>query len=192
MGKYFKSFFELISDEFLAIAISFTNANMIADEPENEPLESPEQPIESEVNLERPKLLIVIGQSEEIIIDFIQEVIQDMIGTDYDLEFIATHSPETIFEISNYRKVDLYFLMLNNLIHTSDQFPGNSNAEQSLSLITALKMDRVTPIIAFSGIASAAARAVSAGADHLLPYPFSIAELTHCTKSALKLDIKVE
>ncbi|HEX2897522.1 MAG TPA: hypothetical protein VHP63_05675 [candidate division Zixibacteria bacterium] len=192
MGNVLRSYIELIYEKFLLLTVAISNGNLLDEKVESIHRQPKDEPPPVNESIERQNLLIVIGNTEEIIIDFIQEVMQDILGRNYDLEFIATHSPETIFEISRYRKVDLYILMLNNLIHTSDQFPGNSNAEQSLSLIKALKLDKVTPIISLSGIQSAAAMAIPAGADHSLMCPFTIAEITQCIESSLKLNNAVD
>jgi len=183
MGTILKSILPQIYDRFLLLIISIINHDWNKARGEVTP--------QITTSPKRPRLLIVLGINEEIIQDFVTEIIQDMLSQEYDLEFISVDWGDFVYEISQHRKVDLYVFLLNNLWYLTDSFSGETNAERSISLIRALKSESETPIIAFSGVANAVSRALPAGANHSLGIPFSVAEIMQCIKSSLRLSNEV-
>jgi len=188
MGNFIKSLIEVLYDKFLLFTVAISNGNLLDDAKEIALSQNIEQSEPVNKIPKRPRLVIVLGINEEIIQDFVIEIIEDMLSEEYDLQFISVDYGEFVYEISQHRNVDLYVFLLNNLWYTSDAFSGETNAEKSISLIRALKSESETPIIAFSGVANAVSRALPAGANHSLGIPFSVAEITDCVKSSLKLN----
>ncbi len=119
---------------------------------------------------------VLIGDSEKILIDFISELLTDVLGE--KLSIISDWKADNIMDLAKKIHVDLFILVLNNIFwHLSDDHPSETRVNKMIELTAELKQLYHKPIIALAGWPSEEKfkiDVINAGADYFFGLPFKI------------------
>jgi len=137
---------------------------------------------------QKQKILIVIGEMDELMVEILQDLLFDDLGTSENIEVIATSEGDTILEIASRKRVSLFILMTNNILFPSGNLPSQTRFLQVISLIKELKSKYFTPIITASGIDDLIPRALQAGADYSFGRPFPISDFLNSVRKCLNIE----
>ncbi len=131
-----------------------------------------------EVNMEH--LTVLIGESDDVIVELLTNIIQAEIGDTIPIKVLGTHKGVELPGIAEVNPIDLFVPILNNLV-----FPGGHHKERALRLVTYFKKQYGIPIIAMAGPAELAGPAKEAGADYFFKMPFGVAEFQEAVRRCL-------
>jgi CheY-like chemotaxis protein len=125
---------------------------------------------------------VLIGNTEEVLSDFIAAVIEDYVADRAKVEFVRHTHIEGIQGAASDERFDLLVLVVNNILSRSEAVMKSteSRIERVTEFIRANKARSKVPIVAFSGWnpPGLATRLEQAGADILLELPFKVEQLT--------------
>ena len=95
--------------------------------------------------LKKQQVRVLIGNFDDVLNDVFSEVIKQVTKDKYDLKLWSSFYGEEILELADKESVDIFILILNNIIY-QERF------EHVLQLITQIKMTSGKPMIALSGL----------------------------------------
>jgi hypothetical protein len=123
--------------------------------------------------LKKRQLEVVIGNSEDVITEYIAECVKRVIEDKYDLKVRSFFCGEDLLEQAKNSAADIFIIVINNITFRS-VYPPQEHLQYSIQLITQIKTIYHVPIIALSGLSdpSLVMRSKIAGADFFFPMPF--------------------
>ncbi len=135
------------------------------------------------------RLTVLIGDSEPILIEYVSELIEGVVGDDCKVEVSASHEADELLALAESRSTDLFVLCLNNVLFPAGNMPPAVRIQQALRLISDLKERFDRPIIALSGLPQYTRQATMVGADYSFDRPFDLDDFRDAVKGCLP-DIK--
>ena len=135
----------------------------------------------------RPKRLkILIGGTG--LVQFVSAIVQEIVNGKGDLKITVERHADKILETAKDRGIDVFILLLDNIIFASDVVPEESLVYKALRLVIHLKAKYKKPIIALCGWSQGPhfpRRARMAGADFVFPIPCYEEELKQAIGKSL-------
>lgn len=130
---------------------------------------------------------VIIGESDQSIVDCLLGAFDSAFGERPEIDAFTTSSVAELYSYANGHHVDLFVLVLNNLLFSDGNMPPRQRINQALEFVSDLKHVFGIPIIALAGWPKDprfVGRVLSAGADcfHSLPVrPFDLEKaIRHC------------
>jgi hypothetical protein len=139
--------------------------------------------------VKKRQLEILIGNNDELLTELLSEWIIDIFKDNHDLRFRSASYGEDLLELSKSRAVDIFILILNNIMFRSPLHPPQERLECALQLITQIKKTYGKPVIALSGWmkdSSFVARA-KLSADFFFPLPVGKDDFGEAVKKCLTI-----
>jgi hypothetical protein len=100
---------------------------------------------------EKRQIEILIGNFMEPLTKILSEMIKGTLKDKYDLRFRSASYGEDLLESAASHIVDMFILVLNNIMFHAPLDPNQDRMELSLQLLNQLKTTYEKPIIALSG-----------------------------------------
>lgn len=135
-----------------------------------------------------PHLTVLIGETDDTFLEILGETTQDALGEKYELNVFSAVRSDEFLQNAESHPIDLFLLLLNNMIFPSSDIPGEDRLNQMFRLITHLKKTYGKPIIAFSAIPAYQEQAKSAGADLFFRLPFKLEDLQQGIRDLLSIE----
>ncbi len=133
-------------------------------------------------------LTVIIGESEDLLINFLIDELTEVIYNKHELAVCATSSPDKIFQRAFDCNVDLFILTLNNLIFTDINKSSTKKIERMLQFVSDVKSTFQKPIITLVGWPDDlgfTSKVILAGADRCYKLPLRPKELKDAIRECL-------
>lgn len=133
-------------------------------------------------------LSVLIGESDQSIIDCLVGAFNPVIGERAEVDAFATSSATELCSYANEHHVDLFILVLNNLLFSDGNMPPRQRIRQALQFVSDLKRAYGVPIIALAGWPNDpqfADRVLYAGADRFYSLPIRPFDLEEAVRQCL-------
>ena len=133
-------------------------------------------------------LNVLIGDTEEIWVDLLTEVIQDEYKTAYTPTILSSQYVSELMEIADSNSIDLFIIRFNNILFPSGNMPPAGRLDQAFQFISYLKVRFRKPIIVFGPDLKHSDRAKTAGADIYFLSPFAIEDFIKGLRSVIDIN----
>jgi len=119
--------------------------------------------------------------------EVICRVIRKGIGDKYEIKDRWSYYGDELLKFAQTGAVDIFILNLNCIDIFEENLGLRGRLEYSYQIISQIKTNCSTPIIAYSGWSKQAARAESAGVDFYLDMPFKVEDIMPAFEECLKM-----
>ena len=132
-------------------------------------------------------LSVLIGESEEVIIEIVTDTIQEVVGEDCALDVRSTWKFDELMRLAETVHIDLFVIYLNNILYQDKITSGDQRVRAAQQLVSTLKEKYPSPIITLGGFSEYSGKVEEAGAEYFFETPFKLNELRDAVESCLNL-----
>ena len=136
------------------------------------------------------RLRVLIGNHDDLINGLIEEFINKIIKGEYDLSVTPVFLGEEILNFAKEHPIDLFIIVINNIIFRSEDLSAEHRIEKALNLVSFLSKSYNRPVIALYGWPDDPLfpeKAKQAGANYCFKMPFKFEELKEPIEKCLEL-----
>ncbi|MBU0982819.1 MAG: hypothetical protein KKA42_03050 [candidate division Zixibacteria bacterium] len=130
-------------------------------------------------------LTILIGDSDDVITEFLTHLVQCAAGTECELEVWSSMYADELRAIAEVQRIDLSLLFLNNILHDTLPATTDQRVKQAQTLISKIKHATGSPVITLGAMPVYAGNAEAAGAECYFRIPFKADALVEVLESCL-------
>ena len=143
--------------------------------------------------LKRRQLRVLIGNHDDLMNEYIEKFIEKIIKDKYELSVASVWPGEKILNFAKKHPIELYIIVINNIIFRSENLSVEHRIEKALWLVKFLRETYGSPVIALYGWPDDPwfpEKAKQAGANYCFRMPPKSKELQRAIENCLGLMTK--